>query len=359
MKDLENDINFIKAQNQFLMKNAGGGGSSIFDGMGGGDINVNQYITNVEGGGVGDHPSLALDGVEEDENGNPIDGEDSACQTSPSHFPKSPKKATELSVMQLTNELRKLTLSVKELLMNKEMAGIETNYLKNQIDTLKQSISDVAGKYKQFDDEFEELHRDLGRISREYTGTPNSNGIPGEGGDNRDHTNIDRGNHVLKAIEDQICKILEFKGKDIETVEEMGDLLEENHMLLRQYLEAVERNENHDSTTQILHNLAYNINQLFKYNNRQNCPMKLSTLYCDEDVDKNIFKYLNDCKNILATILKDRCDIWNIVVELKGLTLGYGELTQQFNTLKYILLLYYYYIIIIILFIIVKLLQNT
>lgn len=232
----------------------------------------------------------------------------------------------------LSNELRQVVLSVKQLLMNKEMQAIESNYLKNAMDSLKQAIADVSGKYKQFDDEFELLHRNIERVSKGGTILASNDD---ENPDELKNKRLERNTNIIKAIEEQIRRIIEFKAEQIAEIPDLGELIEQYHSGILHYIDAVEGGEEFDKVTQILHNLVHTTTELYKYNDKKACPLQLSLLFCDDETEQNILKYINDTKDILSEILTQRCDIWSIVSELKNLTISQHSLIERVDKMKY------------------------
>lgn len=232
----------------------------------------------------------------------------------------------------LSNELRQVVLSVKQLLMNKEMQAIESNYLKNAMDSLKQAIADVSGKYKQFDDEFELLHRNIERVSKGGTILASNDD---ENPDELKNKRLERNTNIIKAIEEQIRRIIEFKAEQIAEIPDLGELIEQYHSGILHYIDAVDGGEEFDKVTQILHNLVHTTTELYKYNDKKACPLQLSLLFCDDETEQNILKYINDTKDILSEILTQRCDIWSIVSELKNLTISQHSLIERVDKMKY------------------------
>lgn len=271
----------------------------------GGD-NSNIIINNTENNTVQDNTSTLLD------------------------LPDIPANAATTET--LSNELRQVVLSVKQLLMNKEMQSIESNYLKNAMDSLKQSIAEVSGKYKQFDDEFELLHRNIERVSKGGTILASNDD---ENPDELKNKKLERNTNIIKAIEEQIRRIIEFKAEQIAEIPDLGELIEHYHSGILHYIDAVEGGEEFDKVTQILHNLVHIITELYKYNDKKACPLQLSLLFCDDETEQNILKYINDTKDILSEILTQRCDIWSIVSELKNLTISQHSLIEKVDKMKY------------------------
>lgn len=271
----------------------------------GGD-NSNIIINNTENNNVQDNTSTLLD------------------------LPDIPANAATTET--LSNELRQVVLSVKQLLMNKEMQSIESNYLKNAMDSLKQSIAEVSGKYKQFDDEFELLHRNIERVSKGGTILASNDD---ENPDELKNKKLERNTNIIKAIEEQIRRIIEFKAEQIAEIPDLGELIEHYHSGILHYIDAVEGGEEFDKVTQILHNLVHTITELYKYNDKKACPLQLSLLFCDDETEQNILKYINDTKDILSEILTQRCDIWSIVSELKNLTISQHSLIEKVDKMKY------------------------
>lgn len=271
----------------------------------GGD-NSNIIINNTENNTVQDNTSTLLD------------------------LPDIPANAATTET--LSNELRQVVLSVKQLLMNKEMQSIESNYLKNAMDSLKQSIAEVSGKYKQFDDEFELLHRNIERVSKGGTILASNDD---ENPDELKNKKLERNTNIIKAIEEQIRRIIEFKAEQIAEIPDLGELIEHYHSGILHYIDAVEGGEEFDKVTQILHNLVHTITELYKYNDKKACPLQLSLLFCDDETEQNILKYINDTKDILSEILTQRCDIWSIVSELKNLTISQHSLIEKVDKMKY------------------------